>query len=459
MRVLIQTKGSAGARLEMERAENGQTVTVVGAGLAGCEAAYFLAEHGIAVRLYESKPKKFTPAHSDARLAELVCSNSLKSNDAYGNACGLLKEEMRLLGSLILRAADATKVPAGGALAVDRAAFSEFITQAIERHPNIERICAEVEQIPHGYAIVATGPLTLDALAADIAAKLGGNLFFYDAAAPIVSAQSIDRSKTFVADRYGKGEGDYLNCPLTREEYEAFVRALVGAERALVHEFDRRDVFEGCMPVEIMAERGADTLRFGMLKPVGLYDEQGRRPYAVLQLRKENAAGTAYNLVGFQTNLKFSEQKRVFSMIPALREAEFLRYGVMHRNTFLNSPRVLCSDYSLKTDGTVFFAGQMTGVEGYVESADSGLLAAIACALRLRGKPPVVWDDTTVSGALSLHVAAETADFQPMNANYGILRPLQEPVRDKALKKRLLAERALERVRALRATIEDRLGR
>ena len=356
-------------------------VTVIGAGLAGCEAAHYLARHGFSVRLYDSKPNKFTPAHSSKNLAELVCSNSLKSGDVWSNACGLLKEEMRLLGSLVMEAADATKVPAGGALAVDREAFSAYITEKIRSNPNIEYIPEEVKELPQGYAIVATGPLTLDDLAEDIRAKLGGALHFYDAAAPIVSAESIDYSKTFTADRYGKGEGDYVNCPMNKEEYEAFVDALVSAERAVAHEFEKGEIFEGCMPVEVMAARGRDTLRFGMLKPVGLYDENGKRPYAVLQLRKENAAGTAYNLVGFQTNLKFPEQKRVFSMIPALKNAEFLRYGVMHRNTYLDSPKILNADLSLKADGTVFFAGQMTGVEGYVESADGGILAAMNCAL------------------------------------------------------------------------------
>ena len=428
-------------------------VTIVGAGLAGCEAAYYLASRGIRVRLTDIKPKKFTPAHSSEKLAELVCSNSLKSDDVYGNACGLLKEEMRRLGSLIIAAADATRVPAGGALAVDREAFSDYVTRAIAQSDLIEYVCEEAESIPAGYAIVATGPLTQGALAEDIQKRLGGNLAFYDAAAPIVSAQSIDFSHTFIADRYGKGSGDYVNCPLTREEYEAFVEALLGAERAQQHEFDKRDVFEGCMPVEIMAERGKDTLRFGMLKPVGLYDENGKRPYAVLQLRKENLAGTAYNLVGFQTNLKFSEQKRVFSMIPALKNAEFLRYGVMHRNTFLNGPQVLSPDSSLKEDGKVFFAGQITGVEGYVESAASGLLCGIACALKLRGKAPVSWDARTVCGALLKHISTPNADFQPMNANYGVLEPLPSPVRDKALKKRMFAERSLARIGEIAAEL------
>ena len=435
-----------------------ERVTVIGAGLAGCEAAYYLARHGIRVRLIDIKPKKFTPAHTSEGFAELVCSNSLKSNDVFGNACGLLKEEMRRLGSLVIEAADATRVPAGGALAVDRDAFSAYITRAVSEQENIQFVCEEAEKIPQGYAIVATGPLTQGALAQDISDRLGGNLAFYDAAAPIVAAQSVDRTHTFVADRYGKGSGDYVNCPMNKEEYEAFADALQGAERAAMHEFDKREIFEGCMPIEIMASRGKDTLRFGMLKPVGLYDENGKRPYAVVQLRKENAAGTAYNLVGFQTNLKFSEQKRVFSMIPALKNAEFLRYGVMHRNTFLNAPQVLNADYSLKSDGSVFFAGQITGVEGYVESAASGLTAAIACALKIKGEPPVAWDMQTVTGALSAHVSAPNADFQPMNANYGVLAPLTETIRDKALKKKAFAERSLAFIDALAAELRNVLG-
>ena len=431
-----------------------ESVTVIGAGLAGCEAAHFLATHGMRVRLVDCKPKKFTPAHTDARYAELVCSNSLKSDDVYGNACGLLKQEMRLLGSLIVEAADATRVPAGGALAVDREKFAEYVTRKIFENADIECVCEEAEHIPAGPCIVATGPLTTGPLAADIEARLGGNLAFYDAAAPIVAADSVDFSKAFTADRYGKGEGDYVNCPMNKEEYEAFVDALTGAERAIAHSFERGEIFEGCMPVEVMASRGRDTLRFGMMKPVGLYNADGKRPYAVLQLRRENAEGTAYNLVGFQTNLKFPEQKRVFSMIPALHNAEFLRYGVMHRNTFLNAPKVLARDYSLKEDGAVFFAGQITGVEGYVESADSGLVAAINCLRKCRGLSPVEWDAETVSGALACHVSAPNENFQPMNANYGILRPLAENVRDKAKKKRLFAERALEKIDSIARELE-----
>ena len=421
-------------------------VTVVGAGLAGCEAAWQLAQRDVAVRLVEMRPVRMTPAHKTGDFAELVCSNSLRS-DALTNAVGVLKEEMRRLGSLIMQVADEHRLPAGSALAVDRERFSRAVTERISAHPRITIVRQEVQKIPEGPCIIASGPLTSDSLSCSIREFLQQESFyFYDAAAPIIEKDSIDFSKTFTADRYGKGEGDYVNCPMTREEYEAFVDALLHAERANDHGIDRRELFEGCMPVEAMAARGADTLRFGMLKPVGLYDAEGKRPYAVLQLRKENCAGTAYNLVGFQTNLKFPEQKRVFSMIPALRGAEFLRYGVMHRNTYLNAPEVLSPDYSLRADPLVFFAGQITGVEGYVESADSGLAAAIALALKLRGAQPVEWDAETVTGALALHVSQPTDNFQPMNANYGILRPLAEHIRDKALKKRRLAERALERI-------------
>ena len=431
-------------------------VIVIGAGLAGSEAAYFLAEHGVFAELWEMKPARRTPAHHSADFCELVCSNSLKSDDAYGNACGLLKEEMRRLGSLVIAAADEHKVPAGGALAVDRVAFAAAVTDRIRNHPRIAVVEREAESIPaEGFAIVATGPLTADRLAQDIALTFGGELYFYDAAAPIVAAESIDFSSAFIGDRYGKGNGDYVNCPLNREEYDAFVNALCTAERAVVKDFDKKDVFEGCMPVEIMAARGPDTLRFGMLKPVGLYDGAGKRPYAVLQLRKENAAGTAYNLVGCQTNLKFGEQKRVFSMIPALKNAEFLRYGVMHRNTYLNGPNLLNEDFSVKTNENLYFAGQMTGVEGYVESAASGLAAAVNLYLKLSGAEPIRWSCDTVMGALARHVATPTADFQPMNANYGILSPLDELIRDKALRKRKLAERALAEIETVRRRIDS----
>lgn len=434
---------------------NNARVKIIGAGLAGSDAAYFLAERGVKVELWEQKPEKRSPAHHSSDFCELVCSNSLKSDDAFGNACGLLKEEMRTLGSLVIAAADRTKVPAGGALAVDRDQFSRIVTETLKNHPNIEIVEKEAKDFPATeYTIVATGPLTSDDLAEKIAERFGGNLYFYDAAAPIVTAESIDFSKAFIGDRYGKGSGDYVNCPLNREEYEAFVEALVGAEKAVQKDFDKRDVFDGCMPVEIMAQRGTDTLRFGMLKPVGLYDAEGKRPYAVLQLRKENAEGTAYNLVGCQTNLKFPEQKRVFSMIPALAHAEFARYGVMHRNTFLNAPAVLNADYSAKEDPYLYFAGQMTGVEGYVESAASGLCAAINLFLKIKGELPAAWDAETVCGALSLHVSTPRENFQPMNANYAILAPLSQNTRDKALKKRLYAERALEKIQELRARID-----
>lgn len=434
---------------------NNARVKIIGAGLAGSDAAYFLAERGVKVELWEQKPEKRSPAHHSSDFCELVCSNSLKSDDAFGNACGLLKEEMRTLGSLVIAAADRTKVPAGGALAVDRDQFSRIVTETLKNHPNIEIVEKEAKDFPATeYTIVATGPLTSDDLAEKIAERFGGNLYFYDAAAPIVTAESIDFSKAFIGDRYGKGSGDYVNCPLNREEYEAFVEALVGAEKAVQKDFDKRDVFDGCMPVEIMAQRGTDTLRFGMLKPVGLYDAEGKRPYAVLQLRKENAEGTAYNLVGCQTNLKFPEQKRVFSMIPALAHAEFARYGVMHRNTFLNAPAVLNADYSAKEDPNLYFAGQMTGVEGYVESAASGLCAAINLFLKIKGELPAAWDAETVCGALSLHVSTPRENFQPMNANYAILAPLSQNTRDKALKKRLYAERALEKIQELRARID-----
>ena len=428
-------------------------VTVIGGGLAGSEAAYYLARHGIQTTLIEMKPKKFTPAHESENFAELVCSNSLKSNDFYANACGLLKEEMRLLGSLVIEAADATKVPAGAALAVDRDQFSAYITEKLKTVDNLTIRHEEVETLPalqkdgDRYAIIATGPLTSDALSEDIKAKLGGNLHFFDASAPIVSAESIDLSKAFTGDRYGKGTGDYINCPMTKEEYYAFVDALLQAERAHLHEFEKGEIFEGCMPVEVMASRGRDTLRFGTLKPVGLADETGKRPYAVLQLRKENEAGTAYNLVGFQTNLKFPEQKRVFSMIPALHSAEFLRYGVMHRNTNIQSPDVLNRDFSFKNNRKLFFAGQITGVEGYVESAASGLLAAIHITDEILGREKHAFDNRTVCGALETHISTKTKDFQPMNANFGILDPMPTRIRDKKERYRALAQRALEAIK------------
>ena len=419
-------------------------IKIIGAGLAGCEAAYYIAERGFEVELYDIKPKSFTPAHKSKNFAELVCSNSLKGSDAYSNACGLLKEELRRIGSVTMQAAEAAKIPAGGALAVDRDIFSEFITDKIKSHKNIGVVCEEVKSIPDGACIIATGPLTSDALAEDIAARFGGGLHFYDASAPIVSRESVDMDYAFFGDRYGKGGDDYLNCPLSADEYEKFVTELLNAERTILHDFEKREIFEGCMPVEVMASRGRDTLRFGPFKPVGIRDKDGNRFYAVLQLRKENADGTAYNLVGCQTNLKFGEQKRVFSIIPALKNADFMRYGVMHRNTYLNSPEILNADFSVKESPYLFFAGQMTGVEGYVESIASGLLAAVHMARKLEEKEVIIPPQTTVSGALSRHIAGATDNFQPMNANFGILPATEKTIRDKKERYRYLAERALK---------------
>ena len=427
-------------------------VTIIGAGLAGCEAAYQLSKRGIHVDLYDSKPHKLSPAHHSEKLCEIVCSNSFKAN-RVNSAAGLLKEEMRTLGSLLLQCADRCAVPAGGALAVDREQFSDMVTQAILNDKNITYIPEELTAIPDdGIVIVATGPLTHDALAKDIAARYGESLRFFDAAAPIVSADSIDMDYAFFESRYGKGGGeDYLNCPMNKAEYEAFYEALVSAERAPVHEFDVMNpkVYEGCMPIEVMAQRGADTMRFGPMKPVGLRDPRtGHRPWAVLQLRKENADGTMYNLVGFQTNLKFGEQKRVFSMIPALHDAEFLRYGVMHRNTFINSPKILDSDYSDKENKNRFFAGQLTGVEGYMESASSGLLCGINAARVLEGKPTVTLPPTTMMGAMARYISDPyVADFQPMGANFGILPELVNRPRDKAERGQAYADRALDDLR------------
>ena len=423
-------------------------VNVIGAGLAGCEAAYQLSKRGIKVRLYESKPLKKSPAHHSDLLCEIVCSNSFKAN-RVNSAAGLLKQEMRTLGSLLLQCADKCAVPAGGALAVDREQFSAMVTEAIRNDPSIEIVAEEVEDIPtDAITIIATGPLTHDKLSSAIAERFGESLRFFDAAAPIVSADSIDMEHAFFESRYGKGGGeDYLNCPMNKAEYEAFYEALVTAERAPVHEFDVMNpkVYEGCMPIEVMAQRGADTIRFGPMKPVGLRDPHtGHRPWAVLQLRKENAAATMYNLVGFQTNLKFGEQKRVFSMIPALHDAEFLRYGVMHRNTFINSPQILCSDYSVKENKNLFFAGQLTGVEGYMESASSGLLCGINAARALSGQAAVTLPATTMMGALSRYISDPyVADFQPMGANFGILPELLNRPRDKAERGQAYADRAL----------------
>lgn len=429
-------------------------VKVIGGGLAGVEAAWSLAERGVPVLLFEMKPKKFSPAHKTPALAELVCSNSLKAK-RLESAAGLLKEEMRRLGSVCMQCAEQSAVPAGGALAVDRDKFSFLVTERITSHPLITVVHEEVTEIPEGNVIVAAGPLASESLSRSIAALCGEGLFFFDAAAPIVTAESIDPEFSFSASRYDRGgDDDYINCPMNKEEYEAFYEALVSAEIAELHSFDRRkDVYEGCMPIEVMASRGKDTMRFGPLKPVGLRDPRtGHRPWAVLQLRKENALGTMYNLVGFQTNLKFPEQKRVFSMIPALRNADFVRYGVMHRNTFIDSPRLLFGDFSLRERANLFFAGQITGVEGYMESAASGIMAGINMKLRLEKKETVVLPDTTMIGALSRYISdPQVKNFQPMGANFGVLPPIEPKIRDKKERYAALSQRALN---ALETIIE-----
>ena len=421
-------------------------VTVIGAGLAGCEAAWQLARRGISVRLVDMKPGKKTPAHSYDGFAELVCSNSLRGDD-LSNAVGLLKEEMRRLDSIILSCADSVRVPAGGALAVDRYAFSDAVTSKIKNDPLIETVSEEVREIPEGRVIIATGPLTSDALAERIRGLCPETspLCFYDAAAPIVSFESVDMGKAFFASRYDKGTADYVNCPMTREEYSSFRQELMKAEETEVHGFDDGGVFEGCMPIEVMARRGEDTMRFGPLKPRGLRDPAtGREPYAVVQLRKDNTEGTMYNIVGFQTHLKFPEQKRVFSMIPALKNAEFLRFGVMHRNTYLDSPRLLDRYYRLRSEPRISFAGQMIGVEGYVESAASGLLCGIETARELIGLPASDFPAETAIGALALYVSTgSVGDFQPMNVNFGIIEPLDIRVKGKRNKNVMISERAL----------------
>ena len=421
-------------------------VKVVGAGLAGSEAAWQLAQRGVAVELYEMKPRKMTPAHHADTFAELVCSNSFRG-DRLENAVGLLKEELRRLGSLILTCAEATRVEAGGCLAVDRQGFSRMVTEKIRSHPNITVVEEELTQVPEGPVIIATGPLTSDALSEAIGAYFGEDyLHFYDAAAPLVTAESVDMTKAWWQSRYDRGTPDYVNCSMNKEAYEAFVRELVSAQEAEVHGFEDKNVFEGCMPVEVMARRGFDTLRFGPLKPVGLIDPAtGKEPYAVVQLRQDNSAKSIYNLVGFQTHLKFPEQKRVFSMIPALRNAEFVRYGVMHRNTFLQSPKLLDRFYRDRRNPLVAFAGQMTGVEGYVESAASGFLAAVAMAAQVQGRPLPEFPKETAIGALSLYISDENiTHFQPMNVNFSIISPLGQRIRKKAEKNLAIANRSLE---------------
>ena len=423
-----------------------KTVTVLGAGLAGSECAWQLARRGVKVRLVEMKPDKMTPAHTSPYFAELVCSNSLRS-DELSNAVGLLKAEMRKMGSLIMDSADKNRVAAGGALAVDRQGFSEYITERLTAHENVEILRAEATEIPEGEVVIATGPLSSDGIAEKIAALCpDSGLHFYDAVAPIVTRESIDMDSAFFASRYDKGTADYVNCPMDRDEYLAFVKELVSAKEAQIHGFDDGGVFEGCMPVEVMARRGVDTLRYGPLKPVGLKDPRtGKENYAVVQLRRDNADGTLYNMVGFQTHLTWGEQKRVFSMIPALKNAEFVRYGVMHRNTYLNSPKLLDRYYRLRTEPRIRFAGQMTGVEGYVESAASGMLVGIETAASVLDLPPVNFPQETAIGALGLYISGGcVGDFQPMNINFGIITPLDHRVKGKRNKNAAISARSLE---------------
>ena len=439
-------------------------IAVIGGGLAGCEAAYQIAKRGIKVKLYEMKPIKYSPAHSNKDLAEIVCSNSLKSN-LLTNACGLLKEELRRLDSLLIKCADETAVPAGQALAVDREKFSKLVTDKIKENSNIEIINQEVTKIPEDViTIIATGPLTSDELYKSISKLIGEEkLFFYDAAAPIIEKDSIDMNIAFWGDRYKeekqkeesieewkerlkKEEKNYINLPMNKEEYENFVNELINAEIVELHEFEKREIFEGCMPIEIMAKRGIDTLRFGPLKPVGFDDPRtARRPYAVVQLRQDNTEGTMFNMVGFQTNLKFGEQKRVFKLIPGLENAEFTKYGVMHRNTYINSTKLLDETYNLKKSPNIYFAGQITGVEGYVESISSGLVAGINAAHKLKQKETVTFTKETVIGALAKYISTTNEKFQPMNANFGILPELEEKIRDKKLRYQKMAERSLEK--------------
>lgn len=427
------------------------TVKVIGAGLAGCEAAWALARSGVECELYEMKPVKFSPAHKYQGFAELVCSNSLKA-ERIGSAAGMLKEEMRRLGSLTMECAEKARVSAGGALAVDRKAFSDAVTRMIRSCDRITVVNEEVTEIPQGNVIIATGPLTSDALAKSIQELCGEYLYFHDAAAPIVTFESIDMDKAFFAARYGRGEADYINCPMDKEEYERFYKALTEAESAPLKEFDREHfakdgfkVYEGCMPIEVLAKRGEDTMRYGPLKPVGLTDPRtGKRPYAVVQLRAENTQGSMYNLVGFQTNLKFGEQKRVFSMIPGLENAEFMRYGVMHRNTFINSPKLLTQQFSMRSRPRLFFAGQITGVEGYIESAASGIMAGLNMARLIKGMEPLSLPETTMIGALSRYISdPATEKFQPMGCNMGILPKPEERIKLKQERYEKVAERGL----------------
>jgi len=425
-----------------------QTVNVIGAGLAGCEAAWSLARYGVNVRLYEMKPEKYSPAHKYSGFAELVCSNSLKASRLESSA-GLLKTEMEMLGSLTVPCAKANSVEAGGALAVDRERFSDSVTEAIKNEPLIEVVEGEVKELPEGMCIIATGPLTSGAMADRIKELCGEGLSFYDAAAPIVTYESLDKEKVFFASRYDRGDADYINCPMDKEEYQAFYKALIGAERVELKDFETHpfSVYEGCMPIEVLASRGEDTMRFGPMKPVGITDQRtGRRPYAVVQLRRENKEATLFNLVGFQTNLKFGEQKRVFSMIPGLENAEFMRYGVMHRNTFINSPTLLNRDFSMREHKDIWFAGQITGVEGYMESAASGIIAGTAAARRILGLEPLCLPNDTMLGALSAYISDPFNDgkFQPMGANMGILPDIGVRIKDKKERYGAYARRAVE---------------
>lgn len=430
-------------------------VNVIGAGLAGTEAAYQLAKRGIDVVLHEMKPEKFSPAHSNPNMAEIVCSNSLKSIEP-STASGTLKAELEILGSIDLKIAKQVSVPAGSALAVDREKFSEMVTSKIKSMPNINVVSGEVKEIDLTVpTIIATGPLTSESLSCCIKNLLGDeNLFFYDASAPIIDADSIDYSKTFNADRYGKGESDYINCPMNKEEYYNFVQELVNAKRVELKSFEKTEIFQGCMPIEVMASSGIDSLRFGPLRPVGFVDENGKRPFAVVQLRKENTESELYNIVGFQTNLTFGEQNRIFKMIPALANAEFVKYGVMHRNTYLNSPKHLNSDFSLKTNPQIYFAGQLAGVEGYVESIASGLVAGISLANKLLGKNAFKFTNKTIIGALCNYISTENVNFQPMNANFGILEPLENAPRDKSLRKLAYFDRAVKEIKQLKEIID-----
>ena len=423
----------------------GEFIRVIGGGLAGCEAAYQIAKRGIKVKLYEMKPKKFSPAHSNPNLAEIVCSNSLKSN-SITNACGLLKEELRILDSLLIKIADKTAVPAGQALAVDREEFAKRITEELSKNPQIEIVHEECNTIEeNGITIIATGPLTSDKMAEEISKITGScRLFFYDAVAPIIEKDSIDFSIAFYGDRYGKGESNYINLPMNQREYQNFYRELIQAEVVNLHEFEKNEIFESCMPIEIMAKRGEDTIRFGPLKPVGFVDPRtGERPYAIVQLRQDDSKDTLYNMVGFQTNLKFGEQKRVFSLIPGLKNAEFVKYGVMHRNTYINSPELLELTYQLKNHPNLFFAGQITGVEGYVESIASGLLAGINSVKQFKKEEKIIFPDTTMIGALTKYITTPRKHFAPMNANFGILPELEEKIKDKKMRYEELAKRAL----------------